>query len=340
MRLVLVLLACLLAATRACAGPGPVLGRSIEMPGVSGRIDHLAYDPKTERLYVAALGNGSLEAIDLTRGERIKSVGGLREPQGVVFVPSMRRVVVACGGDGTVRAFDAETLEEIAKVGVGDDADNERLDADGTTIVVGYGGGALAFLDGATLRKKGEIRLSGHPESFQLDPGAPRIFVNVPGDAPGGGRIEVADRAGRAVTATWKLSEAGRNYPMALDAAHERLYVGCRRPARLLVLDCNSGKVVASPECVGDADDVFLDALTGRVLVVGGDGAIDVFEAREPGGFGRVASVKTAPGARTGLLAPERRALFVAVPRRPGHEAEIREYALAPPRSIDRENGR
>src|SRR5262249_12680260 len=111
-------------------------------------------------------------------------------------------------------------------------------------------------------------------------------------------------------------------------APRRRLYVGCRRPARLLVIDTESGRVVASPECVGDADDVFVDGATGRVLVVGGDGAIDVVEARDGAGCVRSASVKTESGARTGLLIPQRRTLLVAVPKRGGRAAEIREYTL------------
>ncbi|MDZ4832035.1 MAG: hypothetical protein SGJ09_17800 [Phycisphaerae bacterium] len=86
------------------AKPELLLKRVMPMPGVSGRIDHLAYDPETKRLFVAALENGSLEVIDLEKGESIKSVSGLKEPQGVVFTPATKRVVVSCGGDGTVHA--------------------------------------------------------------------------------------------------------------------------------------------------------------------------------------------------------------------------------------------
>jgi len=265
----------------------------------------------------------------------VRSVAGLKEPQGVAWVPSTREVVVSCGGDGTVRAFDTATLVEKRKVDVGDDADNVRIDRAGGTIAVGYGSGrsaAVAFLDAATLRKKGEIRLGGHPEAFALEPdegpGA-RVFVNVPGGAlGGGGEVAVGDRATGGVTAAWKLKEAGRNFPMALDAPHHRLLVGCRRPARLVVIDTESGAAVASPECVGDADEVFVDGKTGRVLVVGGDGAIDVFASADQRAYTKAASVRTAPGARTGLLMEQRRALYVAVPEHAGRQAEIREYSL------------
>src|SRR5437899_68827 len=166
----------------------PSLARTIDLPRVEGRIDHLAYDPAGKRLYIAALGNGSLELVDVEKDggvERIKSVAGLKEPQGVVYVPANGQVVVACGGDGTVRAFDAATLEEKKRVVVGDDADNARLDADRGELIVGFGDGGLAFLDPKTLDTKGTVKLPGHRESFQIAPRTGRIFINVAGGSGG-----------------------------------------------------------------------------------------------------------------------------------------------------------
>jgi DNA-binding beta-propeller fold protein YncE len=94
------------------APPGSLrLEREIPLPGVEGRIDHLAADIKGQRVFVAALGNGTLEIIDLTQGLRTAQIKGLKEPQGVAYVPSNGMVYVASGGDGTVRSFDSKTLK-------------------------------------------------------------------------------------------------------------------------------------------------------------------------------------------------------------------------------------
>lgn len=313
--------------------PTLVLKQTIALPGVRGRIDHLSYDAAGERLFVAALGNGSVEVIDLKRGERAGSVEGLEEPQGVVYVPATGRVVVACAGDGSVHSYDGATLEERASVDLGGDADNVRLGPDGSAVIVGYGDGGLAVLESATLERVREVPLDGHPESFQIEADTGRAFVNVPGGlVGGGGSVAVVDLSEGSVEATWRLKDAGWNYPMALDSAHHRLYVGCRRPAKLLVMDTESGDVVASLGCVGDADDVFLDgggdAGGSRVLVMGGGGAVQSFETGDYKAYSLAASATTRAGARTGLLVSERHALFVAVPKRDGHEAEIREYSL------------
>lgn len=311
------------------ATPAPTLKRSIPLPAVSGRIDHLAYDPKTKHLFIAALEHGSLEVVDLEKGERIKSITGLKEPQGIAFIPATDQVIISCGGDGTIRAYDAATLEPKQKTDLGEDADNMRLAPDGQHIIIGYGSGAIAILDVHTLDKRAEVKLSGHPEAFEPEPGTNRIFVNIPGSfVGGGGEVAVCDRSTQTVTATWKLSVAGRNFPMALDASHKRLYIGARRSAKLLVLDTDTGKTIASPECIGDADEVFIDPKSGRTYIVGGDGAIDVFTTLDQSSYTRAASVKTASGARTGLLIPNLHALFIAVPARRGQQAEIREYTI------------
>src|SRR6266853_2059185 len=121
------------------------------------------------------------------------------------------------------------------------DADNIRYDAGARKVYVGYGYGALRALDPATGDSSGDIRLAGHPESFQLETRGPRIFVNVPPAR----HVAVVDRAKQAVVATWDVPGAESNYPMALDEPGRRLFVGARRPAVLLVYDIDSGKVVA-----------------------------------------------------------------------------------------------
>ncbi|MGH7291669.1 MAG: YncE family protein, partial [Myxococcota bacterium] len=170
--------------------------RTIPLPAVSGRIDHLAYDPKSQRLFIAALGNDSLEVVDLSTGTHVRTLPGLKEPQGVALVPSIRRILVACGGDGSLHSFDCDSLKKIGKLALGDDADNARATADGATVLVGFGSGALAIVDPAALKKTERIALPGHPESFQLDPNSSRVFVNIPGGVlGGGGAVVVADRS-------------------------------------------------------------------------------------------------------------------------------------------------
>lgn len=296
------------------------LWRTIPLPEVQGRIDHFALDAGGERLFMAALGNHTVEVIDLRAGKVMRSLTGFREPQGVVYVPEFNRLYVADGGDGAVHVRAGGSLEEMAAIPFGDDADNLRYDPAAKRLYVGYGSGGIGVMDPATNRKIGSIALEAHPESFQIETGGSRLFVNVPGSHA----VAVVDRTRAAVTAQWKLGFAAANFPMALDEARHRLFIGCRLPARLLVYDTESGRQIARMDLHGDCDDLFWDAARGRLYASCGEGFIDVFGSTDADHYTPDEGIKTAVKARTCWFDGER--LFVAVPRDGRRPAELREY--------------
>jgi DNA-binding beta-propeller fold protein YncE len=295
---------------------------AVALPGVEGRFDHFSVDLENRRLFLAALGNNTVEVLDLKTNSLTKSLKGFEEPQGIKYLPDVQRVVVANGGNGTTTFIDGQTLNEAARAKLSGDADNVRYDQKNGRVYVGYAGGALAVLDN-TGKQLGDIRLGGHPESFQLETNGARIFVNV----PSAGHVAVVDRVKQTVVATWPVTQARSNYPMALDEEHHRLLVGCRSPARLLVYDTVSGNLVTTVEIVGDTDDLFLDSSTHRVYVAGGEGFITVLEQTDADHYRPLGNVATASGARTALFVPELERLFVAVPHRSAQRAEVRIFA-------------
>ena len=295
------------------------------MVGVEGRIDHMAADSQGERLFVAALGNGTVEVIDLRSGRRIQSLRGFREPQGLGFVAVPSRLFVANGGDGTCDMLDGATLQRLRTLRFSDDADNIRYDPKPNRIYVGYGSGAIGVIDARTGDSLGSIPLSGHPESFQIERDGPRIFVNIP-DAR---QVAIADRATGHVITTWKTGVYRANFPMALDDAGHRLFVGCRNPAAVVVLDTRTGENLEAVPVDGDLDDMFYDAPRGRLFVTCGAGFVDVLNSDESGRLRVTARVATAQGARTGLFVPKLQRLFVAVPRRVSQAPEIRVFDVA-----------
>ena len=295
-----------------------VLEQTMPLKGVRGRIDHLAIDRHHQRLFVAELGNGSVEAIDLARGVSLGRITGLKEPQGLVYLPAQDELAVASGGDGSVRFFRARDLRADGVVEVGGDADNMRVDDSGR-IVVGYGSGALAVIDPASRKVVAKLDLPAHPEGFRLE-GA-KAFVNLP-DAK---QIVVGDLASGRITATWPAAHLW-NFPMAMDPEGRTLAVVYRLPARLQLLDTASGAVKLDQKTCGDADDVFFDAPRHRVYVTCGAGAVDVVDLTHPG---QSVSVATRSGARTGLFVPELDRLFVAA-RAGGEDAALLVYRPQP----------
>ena len=260
--------------------------------------------------------------LDLKNNSHIKSLPGFREPQGIAVVADAKVVAVANGQGEGVQFLDASDYRQTKVVKLGEDSDNVRYDSVAKRLFVGFGSGALAAVSPSDGKVLGEAKLAGHPESFQLERSGDRVFVNVP-DA---NQIAVVDRAAMKVIATWPVGGAKANFPMALDEANHRLFVGCRRPAKVLVYDTATGKESAAFDIVGDTDDLFYDAARRRLYVSGGEGYIDVFHDENGKGFSRIAHVATAAGARTSLFVAEQSRLYVAVPHRGSQKAEVRIY--------------
>ena len=273
---------------------------------------------------MAALGNDTVEVLDIAGNRHLRSLRGFKEPQGLAYLPQTNRLFVANGEGSRLDIVDGGSLSVLKHIDALDDADNVRFDAAAGTIIVGYGKGALRFVDPQSGASLGDIRLAGHPESFQLERDGKRIFVNV----PTAHQIAVADRATRQVVATWRVSRAGRNFPMALDEEGRRLFVGAREPPLLLVYDIDDGKVVSTVPIGGDTDDLFFDRERKRVYVVCGEGRVDVLRQESRDRYVPEVSIKTAARARTGLFVSEMSKLFVAAPAAGSSPARLLVYQV------------
>lgn len=286
------------------------LEAKIQLGNVHGRVDHMAVDLKRQRLFVAELGNDTVGVVDLTNCKLLRTIAGLKEPQGVGYEPSTDTLYIANAGDGSVRLLEGDQYKPAGQIELGSDADNVRVDTAANRIVVGYGSGALAVIDPTTRSKVGDIKVKAHPEGFQIDHDAGQVFVNVP-DAHG---IAVVDRTSQRQTGKWPIPDHGANFPMALDPVRRQVLVIFRTPAELGVFSMTGGKLITTAETCGDADDLFIDAKRGRVYVSCGAGFVDVLEAKGMT-YRRVARIPTASGARTSLFVPEIDRLLVAVRR-------------------------
>ena len=299
------------------------LEATIPLPAVAGRIDHLAIDGKRQRLFIAALGNNTVEAVDLRQKRHEKSLRGFGEPQGVAYVPLVDRVFVANGQANRVDIYDADSLSLIQRLPLAD-ADNLRLDDTGRWLYVGYGKGGLRIIDVQTGKPAADIKLSGHPESFQLERAGGRVFVNV----PTAGQVAVIDTVQRAVIGRWPVGRARANFPMALDEPNHRLLVAARTPPTLLVYDTDGGNIVAQLAIGQDSDDIFVDSKRNRVYVICGEGRVDVLRRESVDHYRLEASVTTAPRARTGLFVPEEGKLFIAAPAAGASPARLLVYRV------------
>jgi DNA-binding beta-propeller fold protein YncE len=281
--------------------------QEIPLPGVQGRLDHFTIDPKRKRVIFSGLGNSTVQVVDVFAGRMIHQI------EGVLYLPEWDRLFVANSADGHVSVFDGTKFTPIERIdfGEGSDPDNLRYDAAAKKIYIGYGEGAIAVIDPVTNKRlPTEYKLEAHPEGFQLETNGPRIFVNV-ADAK---KIQVIDRRTGKIT-SWALPAGhSANFPMVLDEANRRVFIGTRKPARLTVLDMESGKVVASLPTAADMDDMFYDSSRKRIYVAGGEGFLSVVQQVDADHYTDMGKFPTALGTRTGVWYEKRDRLYIAAP--------------------------
>ncbi|MBX7106750.1 MAG: hypothetical protein K1X57_21930 [Gemmataceae bacterium] len=314
-----------LAATAQADDPKTLkLAQTVALEGKAGRFDHLALDAKGERLFVANLSNDSLDIVDLKAGKLVKQIVGQKKAQGVAFAPALNRIYQGNGTDGVCNVFDGKTFEKLHSLKL-PDADNVRYHARSGLVYVGHGEKSLTAFDAKTYEVKATIPLPGAPESFQIDDGRKRMYVNCLKPAT----VAVINLDTHEVVAKYPLTLADANFPLTLDTKGQRVFVGCRKKPMVVVLDAATGKELAGVEIPGDIDDLFFDAKRGRLYAACGEGALAVLEEKD-GAFTVVEKFTTAKLARTCLFDPDGDRLFVVLPRNGDLAPELRIYTPKP----------
>lgn len=294
------------------------LVQSIPLPDVDGRIDHFSIDVNGRRAFLAALTKNTIEVVDLKSGRVIQTLPGFAKPQGVCFVAELNRLFVATGADGALRTLDGTTLAILHTATVSLGADAIGYDRRSKYLYVGSGGGDankdtgdLTVFSAATGAKVDAVVTDAHAGGSVVEKHGQRLYVLVPEKA----QVLVLDRKTRAQLAKWTIPGIQKNVAVDLDENYHRLFLGVRTPASVVVLDSNSGAVVASVPTVGTLDGLSYDPATRRIYTSGGEGFVDVTRQIDADHYERIARIPTGPGARTSMFVPEWRRLYVAVPR-------------------------
>lgn len=300
------------------------LEKVISLPFVKGRIDHMDVNMKYGIVYVAALGSNSVEVVDINKGIVQHSIKALDEPQGVAYIPQQKEIFVANGGNGDCCFYNANSFEKTATIHLSSDADDVRYDSINEQIYVGYGEGGIAIIDARSHAQTGDIKLTGHPEGFQIDKKLNKIFINIP-DAH---QIVVADLNSYKVITKWAAGDYRANFPLAIDTIDHIVFIGYRNPSRLVAMDENSGAVLAEANLVNDVDDIFFDEIERKIYASGGGGFITIYDWQKPK-IKQIAKISTRDGARTSLLIPTLKLFILAVRANGSKPAELQSYKIS-----------
>lgn len=274
--------------------------------GGEGGMDYITVDAQSHRLYVPRSTHTLV--IDADSGKTIADIPGQKHNHGVALAPESGRGFIT-DGEGSVVIFDLKTNAVLGTLKARPDADGIIYDkATGLVLVSCGDDGTLVTIKANVDPKAGSIDapidLGGKPEFLASD-GAGKVYVNLEDKD----QIAVVDLKARKVLAHWPVAPGGSPVGLAIDAAKHRLFVGCRKPQKMIVMSTEDGKVLADlPLGAGvdatkfDGQQAFASCRDGKMSVVG-ETAPDKFEI--------VQTVTTAVGAKTMDVDPSRHTAYL-----------------------------
>lgn len=246
----------------------------IVLQNISGRLGHMAYNEKQGVVYLAALSNNTMEVVDLQNKKTIRSVKSLRQPIDVEYISNIDLVFVACLGDGLCRAFNTNTFKEETSFRFDNNVSLVRYSPAFQILYIGYGEGAIALIDGNTLKYKTTIKLPVHPEAMVIDENTAQMFVNLPKSR----EIGIIDLKNNILSRSFSMANVAENYPVAYDKTNKRLFVGCRKPAKLIVVNSEKGNKIAEVDIDGDVNVLYYDEARKQIYATCGDGYLHVIK--------------------------------------------------------------
>jgi DNA-binding beta-propeller fold protein YncE len=296
----------------ATAAEGPPLERiqTVELRGPAGGLDHLALDAKRGRLFVANTANGSLDVVDLNAGKLLKQVPGQRGIRGIDYDSGSDRVFVGNGVGGICNVFEGQRYELLKSIPLGDDADNVRYNSRTDRVYVVHADKELSVIDAKDYSVRQPIALPTSLGAFKLESSRPRMYANAKNDG-----VIAIDTEQDKIIGRFSVAPAGVNAAAVIDEPNHRLFIGCRKNPALVVMDSDTGKIVASVPIPGDVDDLSFDPMRKRIIASCGEGAIAVIRQVDADRYESLGTIATVKRARTSIFNPETGHLYLAVPR-------------------------
>ena len=329
-------LAAILAGALAVQAQGPLkLSHTTPLPELKdGDFDHFLADIEGNRLFATAEENSKVLIFDLQTNKLIHTIADLKAPHSLLYRADLKKLFVVDGDLGEIKVYETDTYKPAGSIKLREGADASTYDPSTKLFYVVNGGkdaklpnSYISVVDVDAGKATAEIKLdSDDVEGMVFEKSGPRIFVNVRGK----NAIEIFDRNSRNQLAMWSVADAGkRPTALAFDESSHRLLVGTREPAKLAILDTDSGKIVGSYPAPAMVDDMAYDGQRKRVYYAGSE-FLDVFKQIDSDHYELAGHIKTSFRAKTAILVPELNKYYLAVPHHEKQEAELRVYDVLP----------
>ncbi len=298
-----------LAGTTAAIAQSPYrLESAVALKGLAPEWDYVTLDAAHGRLFIGRRNNGAA-VYDIKTRRVVRTLAQTDDANAIVLVPEFDRGYTT-NGDGSTTAFQLSTLKTIARIKFGDDADSGFYDPVTHRIAFTMGDSrAMAFIDASTGAIIGKLAIDSHKLDGAVADGHGGLLMALR-DRDAVVRIDMATRQ---VIGQWKTPGCDEPTGVALDAAHQRLFVGCRGKAPVLaVLDAETGAVVTTLEIGRGNDGVVYDAASQRVYTSNGvDANLVIYDQVDADHYRLAAALTTRPYARTMAFDPATRKIYL-----------------------------
>jgi DNA-binding beta-propeller fold protein YncE len=264
--------------------------------GGGGAWDYVTVDAENHRLYVPRTTDTMV--IDTESGKVLADIPGQKRAHGVALVPRVGRGFISDGGgNGAVVIFDLKTNVVLGTIPAQPDADGIIYDKFSDRVLVVSGdGGVLMTLQPDVDPTKGKIEktipLDGAPEFLAAD-GVGKVYVNLMDK----NLVAAVDLKRQKVVTRWPVAPGGAPVGMSMDTEKRRLFIGCRNPQMLIVMNADDGKILAFLPIGSGVDATKFDGA--QVFASCRDGKLHVVQETSSGSFDMVQTVQTPAGART-----------------------------------------
>lgn len=275
--------------------------------GGEGGWDYLTVDAPTHRLFVTRSTHTMV--IDAESGKMLGDIPGQERSHGVAIVPKLNRgFITDGGGKGSIVIFDLKTYAVLGKLATMPDSDGIIYDKTLNRVlaVSGDGGALMTFkpdIDPKNGKIDAPIMLGGAPEFLASD-GTGKVYVNLEDKDV----VAVIDLQSRKVTARWPVTPGGQPVGMSMDAKTHRLFIGCRKPQKMIVMSMQDGKVEASLPIGAGVDATAVEE--GQAFASCRDGSLVVI-GEKAGKLAVEQTVKTPDGARTMGVDPANHQIYL-----------------------------
>jgi len=304
------------------------------LPNFTGDFDHFAVDLKGKRLFLTAEDHKTVEVFDL-EGKRIHSITGFGQPHAAVVL-SDGNIIVTDGDDfGRVELVSGKDYSILKSMKIPDGADGAVFNPVNQYYYVETGSDnesqkthEISIIDTKTFKLAGSITLPGnHSEAMAIDRAGKKMYINL----TGANQVGVVDLDTRKLIAQWPVPDAQGADALVLDEPNHRVSIATRKPAKFIVYDSETGKVVATLPTAEMNDDMWFDAGRKRYYVTGNE-TTAVMEQRDADHYSRLTDVPTGFRAKTSIYVPELNRLYIAVSGKgkPGAKMALQVYDIQP----------